>query len=141
MAGHSKWANIKHRKGVQGETELCSPHPWGSPLRASRSGASVASLRCPILLPAELSRMHLTCIRAAERPTMGEAVVSRTFSERSCRRTGMPWMACPEPASGAGSVAPLGRAGVTRSISCCARDGMHDPRLCGERQISEAGSA
>ena len=38
MAGHSKWANIRHRKGVQGE--------------------------------AGLSRIHLTCIRAAERPTM-----------------------------------------------------------------------
>ena len=46
MAGHSKWANIKHRKGVQGE--------------------------------AVSSRMHLTCIRAAERPATdgraGEAV-------------------------------------------------------------------
>jgi hypothetical protein len=69
MAGHSKWANIRHRKGVQGE--------------------------------AGLSRIHLTCIRAAERPTMD------------------------------------GRAGVTRSISRCAMDGMHDSRLCGERQISE----
>jgi hypothetical protein len=73
MAGHSKWANIKHRKGVQGE--------------------------------AGLLRMHLKCIRAAERPTMD------------------------------------GRAGVTRSISRCARDGMHNPHLCGERQISEEGRA
>ena len=69
MAGHSKWANIKHRKGVQGE--------------------------------AELSRMHLTCIRAAERPTMD------------------------------------GRAGVTRSLPCDAREGMHDLRLWGKRHISE----
>ena len=53
MAGHSKWANIRHRKGVQGE--------------------------------AELSRMHLTFIRAAERPTMdGRAGVTRS-SPRDAR--------------------------------------------------------
>ncbi len=59
----------------------------------------------------EKSRMHLTCIRAAERPAMGEVVMSRTFSERSCRRTGWPWTASPGLASGAGGEARPGRAG------------------------------
>jgi len=105
MAGHSKWANIRHRKGVQGE--------------------------------AGLSRIHLTCIRAAERPTMGETEISRKPCGLSRRRTAMPWMAWPGLASEAGRKAQQGRAGVTRSISRCAMDGMHDSRLCGERQISE----
>ncbi len=57
MAGHSKWANIKHRKGAQGE--------------------------------AEMSRMHLTCIRAAERPATdgraGDALEAQIAA---------PWTAC-----------------------------------------------
>jgi len=60
---------------------------------------------------AENSRMHLMCIRAAERPAMGEAEGSRVSSGHSRRRTGMPGMACHGPAREAGSEALLGRAG------------------------------
>jgi len=61
----------------------------------------------------ERSRMHLTCIRARERPATGKAEFSRKPCGLSRRRTAMPWMAWPGLASEAGREALQGWAGVS----------------------------
>ena len=103
---------------LKGEAKLCSPHPWGSPLRAPRFGASVASLRCPILPPAELSRRYLTYLRAAERPDTGEP--------RQRRTPGQGWPGW--TSSEAGIAQREVRAGVERSRFGNAREGEHGGR-------------
>ena len=87
---------------VRVRQRFCSPRPWGSPLRALRSGAGVASLRRPILLPAELSRTSggraAGLGAASDKPWMAWLAfcASRDAERRnSCRRTGRqgwrPW--------------------------------------------------